>query len=148
MRFVLLLPVVLGAVMVLQGAFNKQIMAHWGLGSVVVFNSVFVLLFSLFYMVVAWGAPQLLPGDLGNGGQLSQVRWWWLLPPVCGMAIITLMPVAIQRLGALKVFVVVVAAQMVVSMIWDGLVEGQGPTAGRVVGAALVAVGVVVASLG
>jgi len=64
-----------------------------------------------------------------------------------GYSIILGLPYAMTELGALKVFVGFVAAQVITSLLWDGFVDGIEMTAYRVLGATLSIAGVVLVSL-
>lgn len=67
--------------------------------------------------------------------------WWFLLPGICGLFFITVGPIVIMKLGALKLFVAIVFAQTLGGAIWDRVVEGTPLDKWRVLGAFMTLVG-------
>ena len=70
-----------------------------------------------------------------------------ILPGIFGFCIIAGIPWAISKLGAAKVFVGIVVAQVTVSMLWDTLVDGKPLSWMRLAGALLAIVGVALVSM-
>jgi transporter family-2 protein len=142
MTFVWMVPVIVGLAVVLQGGFNRQVSAHWGLATTVLVNGIVFLVVSL----LLWGAMKLRPGFLPrdflppeDGGAVA--AWRVILPGLFGVVIVTGLPWAITRMGALGAILVVLVTQLVVSMIWDAVVEGVPVQPLRVVGAVLALAG-------
>ena len=142
MNFVWMVPVVVGLAVVLQGGFNRQVSAHWGLATTVLVNGIVFLVVSL----LLWGAMKLRPDFLPReflppeqGGAVAV--WRVILPGVFGVVIVTGLPWAITRMGALGAVLVLLVTQLVVSMVWDAVVEGVPVQPLRVVGAALALAG-------
>lgn len=135
-------PVLVGLAVVLQGGFNRQVSAQWGLATTVLVNGIVFLVVSL----LLWGVMKLRPGVLpreflppDDGGAVA--AWRVLLPGFFGVVIVTGLPWAITRLGALGAILVLLVAQLVVSMIWDAMVEGVPVQPLRIVGAGLALAG-------
>jgi transporter family-2 protein len=142
----LLIPLAVGAMTVLQGTLNRQMSESMGLGSAIFLNSVVVVaLGSAFYALVR-AQPSWLPAIFAGSPDLSRVAWWMIVPGIFGFCIIAGIPWAISRVGAARVFVGIVVAQLVVSLLWDALVAGQPVTLARGGGAALAVVGVILAT--
>jgi uncharacterized membrane protein YdcZ (DUF606 family) len=80
-------------------------------------------------------------------GELGASGLWILLPGIFGFCLVVGLPLALAQLGAMRVFVVVVASQMAVSGVWDAWVEGIPPSPLRVLGAALALIGAVLVNL-
>jgi len=76
------------------------------------------------------------------------MEWWYLLPGICGFALVMGIPWAIPRIGATRVFLFVVVGQMIASLVWDLIVEKKTPDIQRLVGAALAIGGLLVSSWG
>jgi transporter family-2 protein len=134
--------VVVGLAVVLQGGFNRQVSTQWGLATTVFVNGIVFLVVSL----ALWGAMKLRPGVLPreflppeNPGAVAV--WRVILPGVFGVVIVTGLPWAIARMGALGAILVLLVTQLVVSMIWDSTVEGVPIQPMRVMGAGLALAG-------
>ena len=57
---------------------------------------------------------------------ITTFKWWFIFPPIFGFCIVAGMPFAFAKLGAVKVSVLLIAAQMSTSVIWDIFVEDIG----------------------
>ena len=142
MMLVWTVPVIVGLAVVLQGGFNRQVSQQWGLATTVFVNGIVFLVVSL----ILWGAMKLRPGVLpreflppADGGAVA--AWRVILPGVFGVVIVTGLPWAIARLGALGAILILLVTQLVVSMIWDAAVEGVPIQPVRVIGVCLAAIG-------
>jgi transporter family-2 protein len=137
-----LIPVVVGVAVVLQGGFNRQVSQQWGMATTVLVNGVVFL----GVAVLLWAIMKLRPGILPreflppeHGGAVAP--WRFILPGVFGVLIVVGLPWAITRLGALGAILILLVTQLVVSMIWDALVEGVPVQPLRVAGTALALAG-------
>jgi transporter family-2 protein len=141
MRLFSLLPALLGVAAVLQGGLNRQISGHWGLAAAALFNTL-VLLAAVGGLLV-WSRlhPETLPAFFQLKGGLAQIRWWWVLPGLCGFALVAGIPWAISRLGAFPVFLGILGGQLVMSLAWDAFVERRPVTLVRLAGAGLAILG-------
>ena len=144
MGFVLMV-VALGFVAVLQVSINRQIALKWGLSPAVLLNAVVLSVVAslLFVVVRARGASAFV---LRPSIDFGELRWWWFLPGVFGFLLVTLLPLAAHHVGVLRVFVGLVAAQMVASLLWDLVLEKIPVTATRGLGAMLAVVSVALVS--
>lgn len=135
-----LVALVLGATTVLQAGLNRRIAIEWGLAPTVFLNALTVLVLgTLFYFLALYG---WLGASTAQGARLAAWRWWWLLPGICGFALVAGLPWVVARVGALHVYVGVVAAQMCASLLWDVWIEGIGFSWVRATGAAMAIVAV------
>lgn len=142
-----ILPLCVGTVTVLQGVLNRKMGEAFGLSSAVLLNGVITMVLAAGLFAASRLRPGLLPPLFqAKGGDISWA-WWMVLPGIFGMMIISGIPWAISKLGPSKVFIGIVVAQVLVSMLWDALVEGRPVGALRVGGAGLALVGVVMASM-
>jgi transporter family-2 protein len=123
MNWTILLPISLGVVGILQGAINRQISTYIGVAQatlitnfVTVFLCIFLYLFAKYY-------GETLPSIFQLKAPLLTYKWWFIIPPIFGVLIVAGMPYAIFKLGAVKVTVGLIAAQMVTSVCWDIFVE-------------------------
>lgn len=137
MRWFMFLPGMLGVAAVIQGGLNRQISGQWGLAGAALFNTLVLLIVTSSLLAVAKSRPDLLPEFFRLKGGFASFQWWYLLPGLCGMALVVGIPFAINRLGAFPVFLGILGGQLVMSLIWDAMVEHKPVTALRLAGAGL-----------
>lgn len=138
-----IIPLFLGALAVLQAALNRKILTHLGLSYAVILNAtVLLVIASVFACVLRFG-PSGFPPEFRGKLALDQFRWWFIVPGCCGFFIVSGVPWSLSKVGALTVFVSLVAAQVVASALWDAAFEGQPLSPTRIAGGVL-AIGAVV----
>jgi transporter family-2 protein len=144
MRFVAL-AIFLGVLAVIQVTINRQVATRWGLAPATLLNTAVATLAAGIFLgfAVALGRDPFL---FQPGLRLSGLRWYWLLPGVIGFMLVAGLPWAVHHVGALRVFVGVVAAQMVASLAWDHFAESNPATPTRIGGALLAIASVVLVS--
>ncbi|MCP3063840.1 DMT family transporter [Myxococcus sp. K38C18041901] len=145
MRFVSLVPLLCGLAVVAQGGLNKRFAGQWGLLSAVLMNMVVATVATFAVYAVARTVPGLWPEAGAAEGRFSGFTPWHLLPGLCGVVIVVGMPWAIGRLGAVQSVLLLMAAQLVTSLIWDAMVEGRPATTARVLGSAVAFAGAAIA---
>lgn len=124
MNWSMLIPLFIGCAGILQGTMNRQVAMHIGVAqATLITNAVTVLICIAFYILVK-SQPELVPEFFQVKAPLSTYKWWFIFPPIFGFCIIAGMPFAFAKLGAVKVTVLLIAAQMATSVIWDFLIEG------------------------
>jgi bacterial/archaeal transporter family-2 protein len=143
----LLVPFVLGGLAVLQVALNKRIAAVMGLTQAVILNASVLLIAAIAFYVYARSTRAEIGGWMAGGGGFGDFQSWWIIPGLCGLTLVAGMPWAVQRIGALQSFVVLVAAQMLFSILWDHFVEDVSVSVPRVVGATLAIAGAAVTTM-
>lgn len=141
MRWFSLLPALLGVAAVLQGGLNRQISGSWGLAAAALFNTVVLLCVALALLALSRFRPDLVPSFFHLKGSLTAIRWWWILPGICGLALVAGIPWTISRIGAFPVFLGILGGQLVMSLAWDAWVEHHPVTLIRVFGAGLALLG-------
>ncbi|TVQ93556.1 MAG: hypothetical protein EA397_04205 [Deltaproteobacteria bacterium] len=146
MNWYLLIPLAIGAMTVLQGTLNREMSYGMGLGSAIFLNSIVVMVVGTVFYAVARFAPGWLPPIFAGAPDLSRLALWMVVPGIFGFCIIAGIPWAISEVGAARVFVVMVVAQLVVSLLWDALLGGAPVTLARGGGSALAVIGVLVAT--
>jgi uncharacterized membrane protein YdcZ (DUF606 family) len=148
MKPILLVPVMVGAVVVVQAGINRLVAGKYGLPVAVFMNaSVFLLTAGLLWAVARWRGADM-PSGLALPASAPDFAFepWFVIPGICGFLAVLGGPLAMAELGALRTFVVVIAAQVVASASWDWAVLHQPPGWQRIVGGALAVAGVIVAS--
>jgi transporter family-2 protein len=126
MNWSMLIPLLIGCVSILQGTLNRQVATHIGVAqATLITNAVTFMICIGFYFVVK-SMPHLVPEFFQVKAPITTYKWWFILPPIFGFCIIAGMPFAFAKLGAVKVTVLLVAAQMATSVVWDIYVEDIG----------------------
>jgi len=145
MQVDVVVPFVLGIVAVMQATLNKEIAAHTGLAAATALNMTVAAVCAFAF--AAWCAMRGDAAGLTRWSiEPSAFRAWWLLPGLVGFAIVIGLPWSVQRIGALSTFVVLVAAQMLASALWDRFAAGIPLTPSRLAGASCTIVGVILLS--
>jgi len=136
----------LGVIAVIQVTINRQIAMRWGLAPAVLLNTAVATLVAAAFLglIVAFKGGSFL---LQSGARASELRFYWFLPGVFGFLLVAGLPWAAHHVGTLRVFVGVVAAQMITSLAWDHFAESIPVTATRITGALLAIASVVLASV-
>lgn len=134
MNWYILLPLILGAFGILQGTINRQISSQIGIAqATLISNFGTLILCSVFYLLVKYSA-QSFPELFKIRAPLTTYNWWFIFPAIFGFLIVTCMPFAFAKLGAVKVTVGLIAAQMITSALWDIYVENIAINALKIMG--------------
>ncbi len=143
----MLIPFSIGAFGLLQGALNRQVATYVGVThATLITNLGTVLLCIAFYFTVK-AFPMLLPPMFQLRAPLTAYKWWYVFPPLFGFFVISTIPYAIANFGAVKVTVGLIAAQMIVSVLWDLFVEGIGLNSFKLVGITFAILSVIFTSI-
>lgn len=146
MRLISLVPLLCGLAVVAQAGLNRRVAGQWGLLSAVLMNMVVATVATFGVYAVARSVPGLWPEAAPAQGRLFDgFTPWHLVPGLCGVVIVLGMPWAIGRLGAVQSVLLLMAAQLLTSLVWDAMVEGRPPTLARVVGSAVAFAGAAIA---
>lgn len=124
MKIEFLIPLILGSFGILQGVLNRQIALKIGIIHAVLIGSVITLIFSTLAFLGIRHFGDHVPHILRVRESLTTFHWWYIIPGFFGFCLITGLPFAFYKLGAVKVTVGLIAAQMITSALWDVLVEG------------------------
>ncbi len=136
-----------GSLGVFQNTVNKLISDDWGLPLALVANGVVLLAASLILFVALKFVPEeSLHPIFRTRTQLTGLSWIHLLPGLFGLTVITLIPYSIDRMGATRVFIALVAAQIVASMAWDKFTTDATLSPMRIFGAVLTFLGALLAA--
>lgn len=133
-NWTILLPILLGCVGILQGAINGQISNTIGVAQTTLITNIGTVIICLVFYFVVKSYSHLFPEYFQIKVPITTYKWWYVFPPLFGFIIIAGMPFAIARLGAVKVTVGLIAAQMIVSVLWDMMVQGVGLNLMKVIG--------------
>jgi uncharacterized membrane protein YdcZ (DUF606 family) len=147
MLYALLIPFLIGAFSVWQNTYNRRIAGDMGLPLALVVNNVILLALGLLlYFLVRLYGENSLPEIFQQKGGLAAFTWKCFLPGIFGFFIIAAAPVAIAKVGASRVFIGIIAAQIVFSLLWDSVAESVPVTPLRMLGAFLALAGAFLAT--
>ncbi len=119
----ILFTLLIGLFAVLQGGLNKQIGMSWGLPGAVLINAIMFLVGALVFYFYAKSSMPIMEA-LDDRQSFVQYKWWYFTSGLLGLVFVIGVPFAIVKIGALNVFVILIAAQIVGSFLWDKFVEG------------------------
>jgi transporter family-2 protein len=124
MNWTIALPLFIGCFGILQGAINRVVSTHIGVAQAALLTNVGSTIICVFFYLFARAYSNLLPEFYQVKAPLTTFKWWFIFPPMLGFMIIAGIPFSIAKLGAVKVTVGLIAAQMITSVVWDLWVEG------------------------
>lgn len=134
MNWTITIPLLIGCFGILQGAINRQVAATIGVAQASLITNIgSVILCMLFYFIVR-SFSSVFPEFFQIKAPITTYKWWYIFPPLFGFLIVTGIPFAIAKLGAVKVTVGLIAAQMITSIIWDIMVEDISLNLMKVIG--------------
>lgn len=142
-----LLPFLIGVMGVLQNTMNRRYAVSMGIPMALVFNGI-VLFFGalIFYFGLRFIPAKNIPGLYQASESGFAFGWWLFIPGLLGFLIVAIAPWAIESVGATKVFIGVIVAQIFTSILWDYFVESLPVDPMRAAGAALALAGALLAA--
>lgn len=147
MFFLVFVPLFIGTLGVLQHTLNRRFADSIGVPLALAVNSgVMIACAGIFYAYLRFAPERFVPPLYRIGGGLSALSPWHILQGAFGFFIIATAPVAIERIGATRVFIGIIVAQIVASILWDYFFEARPPDPYRIAGAALALGGALLAA--
>jgi len=146
MIYSIILPLMIGAFGVLQNTLNKKLAGTMGLPMALVINNIVLLISALlFFFFIRLPGEDRVPEIFRT--KLTESFWnvQYLVPGLLGFFIIVTAPWSIEKVGATKVFVMIIVAQVVTSLAWDYWVESSPMPPLRLAGALIAAIGAFIA---
>ncbi len=135
------LPALLGAMTVLQAGLNKKIGQEWGLPAAAWLNAAVVLLACCLILLLAFVTKS---EQWHFQFRLESFSWWYLVPGLCGLALIFGGPYSMQKWGATHTFILFISAQLLSSLLWDLKVENREISLTRYLGIAITWIGALI----
>jgi uncharacterized membrane protein YdcZ (DUF606 family) len=132
MWFAAFLCVLVGASIVAQNSVNAQLSKHNSLWLLLTVGNIVAAIGS--FVVYCWTTKARF--SLAN--DLSRMPLAVLVPAIAGFVITSAMPMAITRIGVFRSVMLVIACQIVASLVWDRWALDQSVTPLRLLGAGLV----------
>ena len=124
MNYNILIPLFIGCVSILQGTINRQIAGIVGVTQTALIGNLATVVVCVAFYMLTKKFPEMLPEIFHLKAPITTYKWWFFIPAIFGFIIVAGMPFAISRLGAVKVTVGLIAAQMITSVCWDYFVSG------------------------
>lgn len=147
MIYSLLIPLAMGALGVLQNTVNKKVSMSFGVPLAIALNGVVLAACAFAFLFATRLAPEgSLPELFRQKESLRSVGLTAFLPGLFGFLIIVCLPSAIEKVGATRVFIGIIVAQIAVSILWDYFAESIPVSPLRIVGALLALAGALVAA--
>jgi transporter family-2 protein len=134
MNWTILLPLFIGCFGILQGAINRQIATTIGVTQATLITNIGSVIICIAFYFFVKSFSYLFPDFFQMKAPITNYKWWYIFPPILGFLIIAGIPFAIAKLGAVKVTVGLIAAQMVTSIVWDMMVEDISLNIMKVIG--------------
>jgi len=140
------LPISMGITAVIQGTFNRLILNTWDIITMAFFNALIILVISGMLLLLQ---HIIQPNDqsfLAIRFNIRNFQWWFIIPPLTIVFITIGMAFTITKVSATTVFVLSILGQLCASLVWDGLIRGDGFPIMRVVGVLMVFAGGIMVS--
>lgn len=144
-----IMSILVGIAVVLQGGMNKQISMSWGVSGVTMYNSLIVLLVSIvLFALINYTKVVDLPGYLKPSMGFSEgFKWWSIIPGFFGCLIVFGIPYSIIKIGALSTMTILICTQVLASVLWDVYIEKLPMNTYRIIGSVLTFVGAIIISI-
>ncbi len=111
-----------GISIILQSGINQQVSRRMDLSSALFFNGLVCFAACAALFVFANLKPQYLPEMMRPATRLPTWHYGLVISGICGFIIVCGMPLAINKLGALRVTTLVIATQLTAALAWDRIV--------------------------
>lgn len=134
MKWVYLIPLIIGVLGIFQGALLKNMALEIGMAHATLIGATITFLLSVGLFFLVRSNPQILPDFYVIKQPLNVFRWWYLIPGLITIFILLFFPKAMYELGAVKVTILVVAGQIIFSTFWDFFMENISFTLFKLLG--------------
>ena len=141
MNAYLLIPLALGATVVTQATLNRQMGSQLGLSTAVAINAAVFLILSLGIYAIAKYTPTIVPEFFQIQKPTENFKLSYLIPGTCGFLLVMGLPWSIQTLGPSTSFVLLITAQIILSVILEATTSAAPPSLWKALGALLVLAG-------
>jgi transporter family-2 protein len=123
MSWTYLIPIAIGFASIFQGGVNRNMSNDIGLAHSILIGNIIIVAYSLTLYFWVQKSPETFPEFMRVKASIMTFKWWYIFPSICGFIIVAGIPYGIFKLGAVKVTVIIVAAQMLASILWDTFIE-------------------------
>lgn len=140
MKGFVVLGLLLGSLVVFQPIFNRLILEQRGLGFAIWLNATGVFIAANILALIIFLVPERFPQLMRF--KVSEVfHWWFLAPSLCGLMLVSCVPLLIRNLGASSTVLLLLSGQLTTSFLWDALFLGAGFSPARFFGMMLAFLG-------
>lgn len=130
--------IMLGFISVLQAGLNRRVGEHVGLISATLINNGVLLIVTLLLFI---GFKIFIQPHTQTGFSISSMSFWYLIPGMLGIFLVAGIPYVMSRVGAVQVFIPLIASQILASFLWDIAVEGKRPSLLKAAGVGVTCLG-------
>lgn len=147
MLVAVIFSILAGAFGVWQAGMNKVVADSLGFSSSVLLNGFFLFFFNLLFFILVVLKPKTFPAEFSVQWNFQEFKLWWIVPGLMGFVLVLGLAVSVGRIGAVRTFVIAIAAQIFASMLWDFWAGDQELNKLRLVGAFITLCGAVLATI-
>lgn len=133
-RMAYLISILIGGAIVLQSGMNKAVGDRTNLIFATFWNTLVLLAITIVGLV--WTA-QRGTSSFRISDWSQKFEMWTIIPGFLGFVIVAGIPLVMGKIGATRVFVLLVVSQLIFSMVWDAYAQGQIPSPKQMLGVAL-----------
>lgn len=141
------LPPILGAAILCQAILNRQFGESHGLATAVLINATVFFTASAMLWAGTRMVPDIFPNFLRPGTAAFDATATLVVPGLCGFLLVLGAPWALQKVGPSKTFVLLVGAQIVLSVLADKWIFDLDLSWTKWAGASLVLAGAILVAL-
>jgi uncharacterized membrane protein YdcZ (DUF606 family) len=124
---------------VFQGGLNRAVAEKTSLSFSVFWNTlVFCFAAAIFFAVDQMRSTT----EFRLAQWPSKFEWWSLLPGLLGLVIVAGIPLSLGKIGATRVFIIIVLTQLIVALAWDSYIQGTLPDLKQIAGIILAVISV------
>lgn len=139
---IVLLCVLAGCAMAVQGGLNRRIADLWGASPTILLNGLSLCVAATLTIWLASRSDTAFASLIGpKPGALTRPLWWYVVPGLLGFFMLMVMPGAIAKIGLTQAFLLLLAGQLFAALVWDRWIGGMSISLSRIAGVSLVFVG-------
>lgn len=140
----IMISLLIGVMGVLQNTFNKKIAVKVGIATTALLNNISILFFGIIFYFLVRQTPQFFPELFRVKSESMNLTWRLFIPGFLGFLIIIMAPYSIEKLGAARVFMIIILSQLITCILWDKYFENIPITSSKILGAMVAGVGAII----
>jgi bacterial/archaeal transporter family-2 protein len=123
MKWIYIVPLLIGIFGILQGALLKNVALEIGVAHAILIALAIYFFLGIILFILVSNLPQVLPAFYAVKYPVTYFKWWYLVPGIIGFFIVLFFPQAMNQLGAVKVTILIIAGQIITSTFWDFFID-------------------------